>query len=163
MTDSPFRSHRSQMFFKLGALKNVANFTGKHWCWSLFLIKFQASNFIRKILKRKCFPVKFAKFLRTPFFTEHLWLLLLNFRFRLNYFFTIDGDFNIWGTKYFPKAAIEECSVKSSDSENFWKIHKKVSMAKSPYSKFATEKVHCHGFFSVNFPNIFTTAFLQST
>ena len=24
------------MFFKLGVLKNVANFTGKHLCWSMF-------------------------------------------------------------------------------------------------------------------------------
>ena len=27
------------MFFKIGALKNFANFTGKHLCWNLFLIK----------------------------------------------------------------------------------------------------------------------------
>ena len=37
----------------------------------------QACNFIKKSLQHRCFPVKFAKFLRTPFFTEHLrWLLL---------------------------------------------------------------------------------------
>ena len=36
------RSSRSQMFFKIGALKNFANFTEKHLCWSLFLIKLQA-------------------------------------------------------------------------------------------------------------------------
>ena len=33
------RSSRSQMFFKIGALKNFASFTRKHPCWSLFLIK----------------------------------------------------------------------------------------------------------------------------
>ena len=27
------------MFFKIGALKSFPNFTGKHLCWSLFLIK----------------------------------------------------------------------------------------------------------------------------
>ena len=32
---------RSQMFFKVGVLKNLANFTGKPFCWSLFLIKLQ--------------------------------------------------------------------------------------------------------------------------
>ena len=37
-----FRSSRSQTFFKIGVLKNFANFTGKHLCWSLFLIKWQA-------------------------------------------------------------------------------------------------------------------------
>ena len=36
------RSNRSQMFFKIGALKNFTNFTGKHPCWSLFLTKLQA-------------------------------------------------------------------------------------------------------------------------
>ena len=49
------RSSRSQMFFKIGFPKNFANFTGKYLC----------------------FPVRFGKLLRTPFFTEHLrWLLL---------------------------------------------------------------------------------------
>ena len=31
-----------EMFFKKGALKNFANMTGKHLCWSLFLIKMEA-------------------------------------------------------------------------------------------------------------------------
>ena len=30
------------MFFKIGSIKNFAIFTGKHLCWGLFLIKFQA-------------------------------------------------------------------------------------------------------------------------
>ena len=37
-----FRSSRSQMFFKIGVLKNFANFTAKHLCWSIFFIKLQA-------------------------------------------------------------------------------------------------------------------------
>ena len=43
------------------ALKNFANFTLKHLCWSLFLI-----NFIKKRLPYRCFPVKLAKILKTP-------------------------------------------------------------------------------------------------
>ena len=35
-----YRSSRLQLFFKIGALKNFAIFTGKHLYWSLFLIKF---------------------------------------------------------------------------------------------------------------------------
>ena len=57
----------SQMFFKIDVLKNFANFTGKHQCWSLFLV-----NFIKKRLQHKCFPVKYANFLRTTFFTKHI-------------------------------------------------------------------------------------------
>ena len=53
------RSIRPEVFWKKGVFKNFAKFTGKHLCQSLF------------------FPVNFAKFLRTPIFTEHLsWLLL---------------------------------------------------------------------------------------
>ena len=37
-----FRSSGSKMFFKIVVLKNLANFTGKHMCRSLFLIKLQA-------------------------------------------------------------------------------------------------------------------------
>ena len=70
------RSSRSQMFFKIGVLGNIVNFTGKHLYSSHFLIK--ACNFIKKRLRDRCFPVNFAKFLRTPFFTEHLQWLLLN-------------------------------------------------------------------------------------
>ena len=38
-----------------------------------------ACDFIKKRLRRRCFPVNIARFLRTGFFTEHLrWLLLTN-------------------------------------------------------------------------------------
>ena len=36
------RKNRSQMFFQIGALQNLVNFTEKHLCWSLFSIKLQA-------------------------------------------------------------------------------------------------------------------------
>ena len=49
------RISRSQMFFKIGILKNFANFKRKHLCWSLFLIKLQTCNFIKKRLWHKCF------------------------------------------------------------------------------------------------------------
>ena len=46
------------------------------------LIKLQAwglrqATSLKKRLWHLCFPVSFAKFLRTPFLTEHLWWLLL--------------------------------------------------------------------------------------
>ena len=65
-----FRSSHSQMFFKIGVLKNFAKFHGKT---PLF-----ESHFNKKRLQHRWFPVKFAKFVRTPSFTEHLlWLLPL--------------------------------------------------------------------------------------
>ena len=63
-----YRSSRSQMFFEIGVLKNVAIFTGKHLCWSLFLMKlqaFKAYNFIKKRLQHTCFPVNIGKYLRS--------------------------------------------------------------------------------------------------
>ena len=50
------------------SLKKLANFTGKHLCWSLFVIKLQffSLQFFKKRLQHKCFPVKFEKLLRTP-------------------------------------------------------------------------------------------------
>ena len=48
-------------------------------------IPVQKSGLLKKRLWRRCFPVNFAKFLRTPVFTEGLWWLLLDFKaFLLN-------------------------------------------------------------------------------
>ena len=60
------------MFFKIGVLKNFSNFTVKHLCWSLVF------NEVKKRLQRRCFYVKFVKFLGTLFFTEHHQSLLLD-------------------------------------------------------------------------------------
>ena len=65
------RSSRSQALFKNSVLKNFVNFTRKHLRWNLFLMKLKACNFIKKRLRRRCFPVKYAKFLRTPFFLQN--------------------------------------------------------------------------------------------
>ena len=56
-----FRNSRPELFYKKGVLKNFTKFTGEHLCQSLW---------------RRCFPVK-VKFLRTSFFIEHIWWLLL--------------------------------------------------------------------------------------
>ena len=68
------------MFYKKGVLRNFARFTGKHLCQGLFLNKvagLKPATLLKKRLWHRCFPVNFAKFLRTPFPTEHLrWLLL---------------------------------------------------------------------------------------
>ena len=42
-----YRSSRSQMFFKIGVRKTFENFSGKHLCWRLLLIKLQAFIFYR--------------------------------------------------------------------------------------------------------------------
>ena len=61
-------------------LKTFAKFTGKYLFQSFFFNKvagLRTATLLKKSLRHRCFPVNFAKFLRTPFFTEHLlWLLL---------------------------------------------------------------------------------------
>ena len=44
---------------KKAVLKHFAIFTGKHLCWSIFLIKL-----IKKKLERRNIPVNIARFLR---------------------------------------------------------------------------------------------------
>ena len=69
------KSSRLNMFFKIGVLKNFANFAGKHLCWSLFLVKF-LNNFIKGSPTQVFFCEIWKKFKNT-FSTEHLkWLLL---------------------------------------------------------------------------------------
>ena len=41
-----FRGSHLQMFFKTDVFENFAIFTGKHLCWSLFIIKLQASRVV---------------------------------------------------------------------------------------------------------------------
>ena len=62
---------------KKDVLRNFAKFTGKHLYQSLFFDKIAGRPLSKKRLWHRCFLVSFAKFLRTPFFTEHLRLLLL--------------------------------------------------------------------------------------
>ena len=74
------RSSRPDVFCKKDALRNFAKSAGKHLCQSLFFNKvagLRPATLLKKRLWHRCFPVNFAKFLRTPFLTEHLWWLLL--------------------------------------------------------------------------------------
>ena len=61
------RRSRSQMLLNIGALENLANFTGKYLCWSLFFNKVADLQLYSKRLQHRYFPVKFAKFLKNLF------------------------------------------------------------------------------------------------
>ena len=59
-----------EVFYKKCALRNFGKFTGKHLCQSLFFNKvtsLRPTTLLKKRLWHRCFPVNFAKFLRTPF------------------------------------------------------------------------------------------------
>ena len=63
-TISSLRGSRLEVFCKKGVFRKFAKFLGKHLCQSLFN-------------KVAALSVNFVKFLRTSFFIEHLWWLLL--------------------------------------------------------------------------------------
>ena len=68
-------------------LRNFAKFTGKHPCQSLFFYKvgLRPATLLNKSLWHRCFPVNFAKFLRTSFlkstFSGCLWRVKNLYRF----------------------------------------------------------------------------------
>ena len=75
-TNLIFQKQPSQVFCKKGVLRNIAKFTGKHLCQSLFFIKVAGL-----MLCHRCFSVNFAKFLTTPFLQNTSGRLLLIFNF----------------------------------------------------------------------------------
>ena len=67
---------------KKGALRNFAKFTRKHLCHILFfnkVVDLRPLTLFKKRLWHLCFPVNFAKFLRTPFLQNTTGQLLLHF------------------------------------------------------------------------------------
>ena len=62
---SSLRTSRQEVFSKRGVFRKFAKFSGKHLCQSPFFNKVAG------------LPVNFVKFLRTSFFIEHLWWMLL--------------------------------------------------------------------------------------
>ena len=96
--DDIIRSSRSQMFFKIGVLKNVAIFTGKHLCWSL-----KACNSFKKRLLHTGFPVNIMKVLRMPFLQNTsggcFFIILLLLLHPSNYL--IWPGFFFWKKRYF--------------------------------------------------------------
>ena len=66
-----FRSSRPEVFCKKGVLRNFAKFTGKHLCWSFFLIKLQVWCLATLLIKRlwqKVFSCQFCKISKITFF-----------------------------------------------------------------------------------------------
>ena len=51
-----------EVFHKKGVLKNFAKFTRRHLC------QMRPATLLNKRLWHSCFPMNFAKFLRTPFY-----------------------------------------------------------------------------------------------
>ena len=75
-----YRNSRSQMFFKVGVLKNFAIFIGKRLCWSLFFYQScrpEASNFLKKETPAHLLSCEYWEVFKNSFLIEQLWWLLL--------------------------------------------------------------------------------------
>ena len=93
-------SSRQEVFCEKGVLRNFTKFTRKHLCRSLFFNKVAG-------LRRRCFPVNFVKFLRTPFLTEHLqWLLLYDQDY---------GEYFICSYEFFGRFRVEDAGWQMQD------------------------------------------------
>ena len=58
-----------EVLYEKSAIRNFAKFTGKHPYQSLFFNKvagLRPATLVKKRLRRRCFPVNFAKFISTP-------------------------------------------------------------------------------------------------
>ena len=77
------RSSPQRFSVTKGVLKIFTKFTGKHLCQSFFW----PATLLKKKLWHRCFPVNFAKFLRTPFLqntSKRLLLELFETNFSVN-------------------------------------------------------------------------------
>ena len=72
-----FQKWPPEVFSKKGVLKNFANFIRKRFVLDSFVNK--VAGLIKKGLQHRYFPVKFAKFLRTPILKNIYERLLLQF------------------------------------------------------------------------------------
>ena len=68
----PLQKQPPEVFYEKGVLKNFAKFTWKHLSQSLFLIKLQACNFIKKDTLSQVFSCEFSVIFKNIFFTEYL-------------------------------------------------------------------------------------------
>ena len=84
-----YKSSHQTCSMKKGVLRNFAKFKGKYLCQSLFFDKVAGLSHAALLKKRpwhRCFPVNFAKFLRTSFLQNTSGRLLLEI-IRENFFF----------------------------------------------------------------------------
>ena len=66
-----YRSSRPEVFYKKGALRNLAKFTGKHLCQRLFFNKvgrLRPTTLLKKSLWHRCFSCEFCEISKNTFF-----------------------------------------------------------------------------------------------
>ena len=74
LSQMKFRGSHQRFSIKISVLKNCSIFTGKHLCWTIFLIKLQArrSQLFWEETPTQVFSCEYCKILKKTFLTEHL-------------------------------------------------------------------------------------------
>ena len=98
---------------KKGVLKNFEKSTGKHLCWSLFLIKL-----LKKRLQHRCFATNFAKLIRTRLLQNTFWRLLLFPPCIVNFNMYAKPNFIKIGSNYYKTIAKNQKLTKGSFKKN---------------------------------------------
>ena len=92
LTEADVRRCFSNKLFKFGNIH-----TGKHLCWSLFLIKLQSLSLATLLIKYSntsvTIPVNITKYLRTSSFIEHHFIEHLQIRCSNLLIFTQENSF----------------------------------------------------------------------
>ena len=75
-----YRSSHQRCSLRKDFLRHCARVTGKYLCQSLYFNKVGPATLLKQKLRRRCFPMNYAKVLRTPFLQNTSGPLLLNIR-----------------------------------------------------------------------------------
>ena len=97
------KSSHQRCSMQKGVLRNFTKFTGKHLCQSPFFNKvasLKPAISLKMRLWHRCFPVIFTKFLRTPFYIEHLQTTASTFSKVEDYF----NSLNVFTVNTYPKS-----------------------------------------------------------
>ena len=124
---------------------------------------------LHMLFLRRCFPVNFAKFLKTLFFTENLGWLLLNTNLKLNNKFDIHDNNNSWHFLNWNNRGIylffgKLLSISGCCSQTFCKVAVLNIMSESRKKKicygagFYYKELYYHKCFSKRFLRLFRNA-----
>ena len=117
------RSSHRRCFVRKGVLRNFVKLTGRQLCKSLYFNKVACRlvTLLKKRLRQRCFPVNFAKFLRTAFLqnTFGRLLLLVNTNWSLFLYF-------IYNSAWYNNFLFKQIQWKWWSSPNMSKYVKKI-------------------------------------
>ena len=119
----------------------------------------RVSFFIKKRLLHKCFPVNFAKFLRTPFIIEYLWWLLLVVEELFFKAHTVRNVWNyiVWNTD-FARDILQDVYRKSGSCVVYWyQFYENLINSSENRMKWKCKSSHSQTFFEIGVLKSFAT------